>query len=348
VGARSGFSVYKEGFMQINDFTRNWIIGNFDPSLLKADFEVQCRKDTKGDKHSRHFHKQVTEYVVQLGGKHRVDGTIYGDGDIFIVPPFRSVDYECLETGYTVCVKDKSIPEDKFEGDCLNIVMPMAGRSSRFFGVPKVLIPVDGKPMINRVIDNIRPEREHRFIFVCLKEHRKGLDPLLSDLGHIVWIDDVTEGAACTVLKAKELINNNDPLMISDCDQLIEMDFNRFYDHFFESDYEAMFTSVESDNPAFSYAKIENGRVVETAEKKVISNISPCGKHLYKKGKYYVKAAENMIQLNKRVNNEFYVSPVYNEMLFRKIGHYPVTGWWDIGTPDNLQRYLDDHKKTNL
>lgn len=330
--------------MNIKNFTRSWFIGNFEPSLLKANFEVQARFDKKGSKHGRHFHKQTTEYVVQLGGKHKVDGIVYGDGDMFIVSPYRSVDYECLEDGYTVCVKDKSIPTDKFEGDCLNIVMPMAGRSSRFFGVPKVLIPVEGAPMINRVIDNIRPKREHRFIFICLKEHRKGLEPLLSDLGQIIWIDDVTEGAACTVLKAKELINNNDPLLISDCDQIINIDFNNFYNYFFESDYDAMFTTVESDNPAFSYARVKDGRVIETAEKKVISNISPCGKHLFKHGKYFVEAAEKMIKANKRVNNEFYISPVHNEMLFRKIGIYPVIGWFDIGTPENLKKYLEREK----
>lgn len=327
--------------MNISEFKRNWFIGKFEPSLLQADFEVQVRKDKKGAKHSRHFHKEVTEYVVQAGGLHKIDGITYGDGDMFIVKPYHSVDYECLEEGYTVCVKDRSLPKDKYEGDVLNIIIPMAGRSSRFFGVPKVLIPVEGKPMIHRVIDNIRPRREHRFIFICLKEHRKGLEPLLSELGEIIWVDDVTEGAACTVLKAKELINNNDPLMISDCDQIIGIDFNNFYDYFFASDYDAMFTTVESDDPAFSYAKVKDGRVIETAEKKVISNISPCGKHIYKKGKYFVEAAEKMIKNNKRANNEFYVTPTHNEMLDRKIGIYPVTGWYDIGTPENLKKYLE-------
>jgi NDP-sugar pyrophosphorylase family protein len=191
--------------------------------------------------------------------------------------------------------------------------------------------------MIERIIDNLRPDREHRFIFICLKEHRKGLEPLLSLLGHIIWIDDVTEGAACTVLKAKELINNNDPLLISDCDQLVEMDLNEFYN----SDNDATALVVESNDPAFSYLRLENGRVVESAEKKLISNISPCGKHLFKHGKYFVEAAEKMIKANKRTNNEFYVTPVYNEMLDRNIGVYKAEGWSDIGCPENLKIYLE-------
>ena len=321
----------------IRNYVRGWFVGKFEPSLLKADFEVMLRHDKKGNKEARHFHKQVTEYVVHVGGKHLVDGELYEDGDMLVIPPYRSVDYECLEDGATLCVKDKSIPNDKFQGNVLNIVIPMAGRSSRFYNVPKPLIPVNGVPMIERVIDNLRPKREHRFIFICLKDHKKGLEPLLSELGTTIWIDDVTEGAACTILKAKELINNNDPLLISDCDQLIDMDLNSYYD----SEYDATPLVVESDNPAFSYVKVKDGRVVESAEKKLISNISPCGKHLFKHGKYFVEAAENMIKANKRTNNEFYVTPVYNEMLDRNIGVYKAEGWSDIGTPENLKIYLE-------
>lgn len=324
--------------MNIKDFTRGWFIGKFEPSLLKADFEVMLRHDKKGNKYSRHFHKQTTEYVVHIGGSHKVNGIIYKDGDMVVIPPYKSVNYECLEDGATLCVKDKSIPSDKFQGNVLNIVIPMAGRSSRFYNVPKPLIPVNGVPMIERVIENLKPKREHRFIFVCLKEHQKGLEPLLSNLGHIIWIDDVTEGAACTVLKAKELINNNDPLLISDCDQLIDMDLNDYY----ESKYDATPLVVESIDPAFSYVRLENGKVVESAEKKVISNISPCGKHLFKHGKYFVEAAEKMIKADKRTNNEFYVTPVYNEMLDKNIGIYKAEGWHDIGTPQNLKDYLEN------
>jgi dTDP-glucose pyrophosphorylase len=170
------------------------------------------------------------------------------------------------------------------------------------------------------------------------------LEPLLSGLGHIVWIDDVTEGAACTVLKVKDLINNDDPLLISDCDQLIGGGLEELY----KSDKDATILTVESDNPAFSYVSLEDGKVVETAEKKVISNISACGKHFFKKGRYFVEAAEKMIKSNKRVNNEFYITPIYNEMLFRNIGICEAKGWEDIGTPENLKKYLDDHQTTNL
>jgi choline kinase len=324
----------------LSQFKSHWIIGNFEPSLLKADFEVMVRNDKKHNVFPRHFHKQATEYNVVISGKYKVEDTIYGNGDIFIIPPYKSSECECLIGGTMLCIKDKSIPKDKFMGSVLNICIPMGGRSSRFFNVPKPWIPVNGKTMIENVIDNLRPKREHRFIFFCLEEHKDIFKPLLEQYGHIIWIKDRVDGAAEAILLAKDLINNNDPLLISDCDQLIEMDLNKFYDNLFTSKLDASVLTVETEDPACSFVKVENGLVTESAEKKVISNISPCGKHLFKKGKYFVEAAERMIKKNDRTNGDFYITPIYN-YIKKKVGIYPAEGWWDIGTPEHLKRYLE-------
>ena len=110
----------------------------------------------------------------------------------------------------------------------INIVIPMAGRGSRFanagYKMPKPLIDVKGKPMIEVVVDNIRPKCEHRYIFLCLEEHIKKYD-LVNILKRIapdcviVPVTEVTEGAACTVLLAKEYIDNDNRLMIANSDQ---------------------------------------------------------------------------------------------------------------------------------
>jgi choline kinase len=323
--------------MNIRHFTRGWFVGDFDPSVYRADFEVMFRNDKKGLLLPRHFHKKATEYNLVARGKYRIDDVIYDEGDIFINKPYHSSDCECLKDGAMLCVKDKSIPKDKFMGSVLNIVIPAAGRASRFFNVPKPLIPIGNKTMIERVVENLRPKREHRFIFICLKDHRKGLEPLLKDLGTIIWIDEVTEGAACTILKAKDLINNNDPLLISDCDQFVEMDLTDFYN----SKLDVTMLTKESDDPNWSYARLENDRIVETAEKTAISNHASVGKHLFKHGKYFVEAAEKMIEKGIRTKNEFYVSPCYNEMLDKNMGIYPCTGHWDVGNPENLKKYLE-------
>jgi len=322
----------------ISEFKRGWFIGNFEPSLLKANFEVMLRNDKRGFRAERHFHKLATEYNVIAFGKYNINGKIYSKDDVFVIRPYLSIESECLGDGAILCVKDMSVPNDKYMGDVLNIVIPMAGRSSRFYNVPKPLIPVNGRPMIERVVENLKPKREHRFIFICLKEHRKGLEPLLSGLGHVIWIDEVTEGSACTVLKAKDLINNNDPLLISDCDQLLDMDLNPYY----ASKRDATIMTVKTNVPWCSYIKLKDGRVTETAEKRVISDTASCGKHLFKHGKYFVEAAEKMIKAGKKTNNEYYITPVYNEMLDKDIGIYEARGWHDIGNPQNLKEYLEN------
>lgn len=323
--------------MNISEFKRGWIIGNFEPSILKSDFEVMVRKDKKGDTFPRHFHKEATEYNVVINGKYKVDDEIYSSGDIFVIQPYKSSESECLESGEIVCVKNKSVRNDKYIGSVLNIVIPMAGRSSRFFNVPKAIIPIGKKTMIETVIDNIKPKCEHRYIFICLKHHKRFLKPILSDLGEIIWIDEVTEGAACTVLKAKEFIDNNDRLMISDCDQIIDMDFEEFYN----SNSDVTVLTTTSSDPSFSYVEVSGNSIIRSAEKEVISNISPCGKHLFKHGKYFVEASEKMIRRRKKVNGEYYITPIYNEMLDKDLRIFHTDGWHDIGTPENLKKYLE-------
>ena len=119
----------------------------------------------------------------------------------------------------------------------LNIVVPMAGRGSRFrdagFDLPKPLIPVLGRPMVRVVIDNLRPSCEHRFIFINLEENiaGHGIDTLLEKWapGCVnITIDRVTEGAACTVLLARKYIDNEDALMIANCDQWVDIDINDY------------------------------------------------------------------------------------------------------------------------
>src|SRR5258708_24618642 len=120
----------------------------------------------------------------------------------------------------------------------LQIVIPMAGRGSRFaqagFRTPKPLIPVGGRPMIQWVIDNIRPRRPHRFIFICLAEHLQTYPEVPAELRRlcpgceIIPVSAVTEGAACTVLLARKFIDSPDPLMIANSDQVVELDVNDY------------------------------------------------------------------------------------------------------------------------
>lgn len=236
----------------------------------------------------------------------------------------------------------------------LNIVIPMAGRGSRFANAgykdPKPLIPVGGKPMIQWVIENVRPERDHRFIFLCLAEHLINYPDVSYTLSRlcpdskVVTVRGVTEGAACTVLLAREYIDNQDPLMIVNADQFVELDINDYLAEMDSQNADGLIMTFWSDHPKWSYCKLRpDGTVAEVVEKKVVSNEATVGIYNYRRGSDFVRAADLMVKKNLRINNEFYVAPVYNELIAE--GRIVVTketgreydGMFGLGVPDDLQ-----------
>lgn len=233
----------------------------------------------------------------------------------------------------------------------LNIVIPMAGRGSRFadagYVMPKPLIDVLGHPMIEYVTRNIKPNCEHRFIYICQEEHLKkyGLAEELRKMSpgcEIITIDHITEGAACTVLLAEKFIDNDDSLMIANSDQFVDTDINEYLGSMGEKD--GLIMTMPADDPKWSFIKYdEEGNVTMVREKEVISNEATVGIYNYKRGKDFVKYAHQMIDKNIRVNNEFYVAPVYNEMIEdgMKIGFCNVGAkMFGLGIPEDLNYFM--------
>ena len=236
----------------------------------------------------------------------------------------------------------------------MNVLIPMAGNGSRFaqagYTFPKPLIEVHGKPMIQVVVDNLAVDAN--FIFVVQKSHREkyNLDSMLSLICpgcKIVEVDGITEGAACTVLLAKEFIDNDEPLVIANSDQFIEWNSLEFFYKMNEQNLDAGIVSFRATHPKWSYAKVDDsGFVTEVAEKNPISDIATVGVYYWKQGKDFVKYAESMISKDIRVNNEFYVCPVFNEALLDglKIKTFDVPKMWGIGTPEDLNYFLENYK----
>jgi len=248
--------------------------------------------------------------------------------------------------------KNMSIP--KWQGGKLNVLIPMAGAGSRFqqagYTFPKPLIDVEGKPMIQTVVDNLNIDAT--FIFVVQKEHRAkyNLDTLLNLITpncKIVEVDGITEGAACTTLLAKEFIDSDTPLVMANSDQFLEWDSNEFMYKMIEQKVDGGIVSFTATHPKWSFAKVdEYGYVTEVAEKNPISDIATVGVYYWGKGSDYVKYAEQMIEKNIRVNNEFYVCPVFNEAIEdnKKIKTFHIERMWGLGTPEDLKYYLENHK----
>ncbi|MHA6129403.1 glycosyltransferase family 2 protein [Pseudomonas fluorescens group sp. PF-1] len=238
----------------------------------------------------------------------------------------------------------------------LNIIIPMAGRGSRFanagFTDPKPLIPIHGIPMIRLVIENLSPQAEHRFIFVCQRDHfsEYGLDVLLPQWTknfEVVLLDGITQGAACTVLAAKHLINSENPLMIANSDQYVDTSIDDYLGTLDQYSLDGLIMTMTASDPKWSFAATDaDGHVTRVAEKDPISEDATVGIYNFSKGSDFVSAAEAMIEANERVNGEFYVAPVYNRMIESgsKVGIYGIgtdgEGMYGLGTPPDLEAFL--------
>ena len=233
----------------------------------------------------------------------------------------------------------------------------MAGHGSRFskagYTKPKPLIKIFGVPMIQLVVDNLKPERPHRFIFICQEEHIAlyGLKNLLLKISpdcEIISINGVTDGAARTCLLAKHLIDNENELMIANCDQFINANIDAYIQANANSVYDGLIMTMYAADDKWSFVKVnESGNISAVVEKQKISDEATVGIYNFKHGHDFIWASEKMIENNLRVNGEFYVAPVYNELIKRgkKIGFYNIGAvereMHGLGTPDDLLKFIE-------
>ena len=251
-------------------------------------------------------------------------------------------------------LKGKNIVK-KWKDENLNVLIPMAGAGSRFadagYTFPKPLIEVRGKSMIQVVVDNIGLDANYHF--VVQKEHREkyNLDTMLNLIAEnckVIEVDGLTEGAACTALLAKKFINNNQPLFFANSDQWVDWDPVEFMYKMQETKSDGGIVTFEANHPKWSFAKTNNdGIVTEVAEKKPISTNATVGYYYWKHGSDFVKYAEEMIRKNIRVNNEFYVCPVYNQAINdgKIIRISRAKAMWGLGTPEDLDYYVKNKEK---
>ena len=232
----------------------------------------------------------------------------------------------------------------------------MAGLGSRFseagYKKPKPFIDIDGKPMIVRVMENLSLP-DARFILIARKDHIQSELSLVRKIekeynAKFISIDKITEGTACTVLFAREEINNDNPLLIANSDQIVDIRMSDFINDCFKRNLDGhilCFDDIEL-NPKWSFAKInDSGHVIQVKEKEAISNLATVGIYFFSRGKDFVNGAIDMIINNDRVKNEFYTCPVYNYLISQnmKIGTYCIDfhQMHGLGTPEDLRLYID-------
>lgn len=235
----------------------------------------------------------------------------------------------------------------------INLVFPMGGRGGRFarkgYRLPKPMIEVLGKPIVEHTLDSYTVEG--RYIFVALREHlEEGLGSLLQRLrpeATIIPIDGVTDGPVCTVLKARDLIDNEDELLIADCDSVLVWPDRWVIEWFKKRGATGGVTTRITENPHCSYAALDaQGWVLETREKDPFTMFSTTGPYWWRQGRDFVAVAEQAIARNQRSRGEFYVSPLYNDHIASggRVLAYPLAEFWSLGTPDDVDCFVNAHQ----
>jgi len=287
------------------------------------------------------------ETLIIEDSKHGRESAVKSGAHVCGVDQSFDFTYERLK----LMISQVRSPAVKWAGKSdVTVLIPMAGAGSRFanagYQLPKPLIDVAGKPMIHQVIENLNLDAE--YIFVVQKEHyqKYNLGAYLSLMVpgcKVVQTEGVTAGAACTTLLAKEFINNSRHLLIANSDQFVNWNSCDFMYSMISDHADGGILTFEANETKWSYVRLgEDGYACEVAEKKVISNEASVGIYYWKHGSTYVRLAEQMIAKNIRVNNEFYVCPVYNE-LFQESGRVKIfraEKMWGLGTPEDYDLFM--------
>jgi len=225
----------------------------------------------------------------------------------------------------------------------MNVIIPAAGAGKRFvdagYAIPKPFLPINGKPMVQIAIENLTDSSDKIYLLMQSKhiKYVQGTELASKDNVCFIMIDNLTEGAACTVLRAKQFIDNDEPLLIANSDQYIEYNRNAWVDSINKHD--GMIMAFHSTENKWSYAETdESGKILRVAEKQVISTHATVGVYHYAKGGMFVEAAERMISNNERVNGEFFVCPAYNGLISQyDIRIFDIKNMYGLGTPEDYE-----------
>ena len=242
----------------------------------------------------------------------------------------------------------------------MTVIIPMAGEGKRFkqagFLLDKPFILINGRPMIELVVNNLNLKDE-RHIFIVRKEQyeKYGLQDYLPSLVkkcHIVQVDKLTEGAACTVALAEKYVDD-DRVVVANSDQYVDYDLSHFFQYSNEKD--GTILTFNATHPKWSYVKtmdfdnsypeeyiIRTAKVIEVAEKRVISDTATVGIYTWRRPEFLFDSIRKMIQENFRVKGEFYLCPTYQYILDKEIWDYKISSSFvkGLGTPEDLENFV--------
>lgn len=216
----------------------------------------------------------------------------------------------------------------------VNLLIPSVGLSDFFKDsyYPKTLVEINGKPMIQRIVEEYEDLPNVHYLFLlreeeCIKFHTDNIVKLLTnDHCDILKIKEDTKGALCTSLLAIEHIDNDDRLIIVNNDEIRDVDYDEVIRFFDGEGADAGVISFDNYHPRWTYIRTDHDNVVEVAEKKPISRNAVTGFYYFRRGCDFVEAAMNRIRKGNTVNGVYYVSGALNELILkgRLIKHFHI------------------------
>ncbi len=233
-----------------------------------------------------------------------------------------------------------------------NVLIPSMGKSLFFKDsyFPKQMIEVGGKTILEHVVENFKTLDDYHFIFVfehkdCAEFHLDESVKILTDNdADVLVLENQTAGALCTSLMATPWINNSEQLIIANCDQILDVNYQEVIKTFEEKSCGAGAITFDSVHPRWSYVKIDDeDNVVEVAEKRPLSKHAIAGFYYFDQGKKFIEAAERVILKDNNINGMYYISSSLNEMILKgeKVGYFEISRdkYHSFYSPEKLKEY---------
>lgn len=240
----------------------------------------------------------------------------------------------------------------------MNIVIPMSGLGSRFKNagveIPKPLINVNNLTMIEHTIKSLNISGKYFFITRLYEnpEYNIQLENIFKNLGIDfveIRLDYDQRGAADAALAAKEYINNDEPLLITNCDQILQWDSEKFLNAAENTDTDGTVVLYKSNSNKDSYAKIVDNKIIKIVEKDPISEDALIGVHYWRRGKDFVSSATLSLMDHAWDKKESYISETYNHLINEGMHIQPYTipnnEYICLGTPEHVDEYIGKVKE---
>jgi NDP-sugar pyrophosphorylase family protein len=239
----------------------------------------------------------------------------------------------------------------------LQIIVPMAGKAARFqergHTFPKPLLEIGNRSMIELVLQNLAPPQPAKFTFICRKEHLsqfylRDMLRLLAPGCEVISLENETGGALCSVLLAVDQLDLEGEVLIANGDQFISTSLEPFYQECRKPGLDGCILTFTATHPRWSFAKTDaEGNVTAVAEKRPISKQAAAGLFYFRRAKDLVEASERMILKGLTTSGQFFVCPVYNELILAgkklRTHHLPDGTMHSLGTPEDVEVFIKYH-----